>query len=241
MSNTSNTVNIKIDDKFIDDYTNHVYDLLYLKDHSLSEEDFFDLKQEVFYKALLYQDYYEKDKGSISTWLGLLVTHVYDRYLRDKQPSDVASLSDDDSTEAYTVTKDDLLHDVNSHYYYSNKEEIDKYINMLPNKQRKVVYFKLILGYNFSEISSEVGSTESTNRTNFEVGIKNLKKLLESDSPEEVNLVESKILKPYGDKTYSGDWAWRPNESPDRCAGDVKIFSPEEVRQYCQENTLNYV
>ena len=183
----------------------------------------------------MYQDYYEPDKGTVSTWLGLLVTHVYDRYLRDKQPYDVTSLSDDDSNEAYMVTKDDLLYDVNDHYYYSNKEEIDKYIDMLPKKQRKVVYLKLILGYSYLEIS-----TESTNRSNFEAGIKNLKKLLESDKPEELNLVESKILKPYGDKAYSGDWAWRPNESPDRCAGDVKIFSSEEVRKYCQENNLNY-
>lgn len=234
-------MSIKIDDKFIDDYTNHVYDLLYLKDSNLGEEEFFDLKQEVFYKALLYQDYYEEQKGAVSTWLGLLVTHVYDRHLRDKQPYDVTSLSDDDSNEAYMVTKDDLLYDVNDHYYYSNKEEIDTYINMLPSKQRKVVYLKLVLGYTYQEISSEVGSTESTNRSNFEAGIKNLKKLLESDKPEEVHLVETKILKPYGDKAYSGDWAWRPNESPDRSPGDVKIYTPWEIQHYCQENNLSYV
>lgn len=231
---------LKIDDQFIINYKDHVNDLLYLKDNNLSDEDMVELNQEVFYKALLYQDYYEEDKGSVSTWLGLLVTHVYDRYLRDLDPSNVQYI-EDDSTEVFMVTKEDLLFSVNDHYYHSNKEEIDKYINMLPQKQRKVVYLKLILGYNFSEISSEIGSTESTNRSNFSAGIKNLKLLLESDKPEEVHLEESKLLKPYGDKTYSGDWAWRPNESPDRCAGPVKIFTPDEVRQYCRENNLNSI
>jgi len=232
---------VEIDDKFIVAYKDHVNDLLYLKDSNLSSEDMDELNQEVFYKALLYRDYYDKEKGSVSTWLGLLVTHVYDRYIREQQPYDVSSLSGDDSTEAHMVTKDDLLQQQNDYYYYSNKEEIDKFIELLPQKQRKVVYLKLILGFSYAEISSEMGSTESTNRSNFEAGIKNLKRLLESDSPEELYLVETKILKPYGDKYYSGDWAWRPKESPDRSAGAVKVFSPEEVRQHCQEHNLNYI
>ena len=138
---------IKIDDTFILSWMDHVNDLLYLKDHKLADNDMADLNQEVFYKALLYVLYYDKDKGSVSTWLGMLVKHVYSRYLRDKDQLDVTSY-DDDSTDAFNVTKDDLLHTENNHYYYSNKEEIDRFIEMLPPKQRDVVYLKLVLGFN---------------------------------------------------------------------------------------------
>jgi len=231
---------IKVDDKFILDYKDHVQDLLYLKDSSLQEHILEELNQEVFYKAILYQDYYDQDKGAISTWLGLLVTHVYDRYLRELEPFDMFSSSDDDSTEAQLVTKDDLLFSTNEHYYYSNKEEIDQYISMLPRVQRKVVYMKLILGYSYAEISLDIGSKESTNRSNFEAGIKNLKRLLEADEPEKINLVETKILKPYGDKSYSGDWAYRLGESPDRCHGEVRQYSRDEIKEYCVKRNLNY-
>jgi RNA polymerase sigma-70 factor (ECF subfamily) len=234
-----NTKSIKIDDKFIISYKDHVQDLLYLKDNSLQEQDLEELNQEVFYKALLYQDYYEEGKGSVSTWLGMLVTHVYDRYLRERDQLDTKSINDD-SSEAYMVTEDDLLHETNNHYYYTNRDEIDSYISLLPKKQRKVVYLKLIQGFTYAEISSEVGSTESTNRSNFEAGIKNLRRLLQSDNPEEELLQEITVLKPYGDKSYSGDWAWRPNESPDRSAGEVKRYTPAEVKEYCKENNLMY-
>jgi len=62
---------IQINDKFIIAYTDHVNDLQFLKDNSLSNEDTSDLNQEVFYKALLYVDYYDKEKGSVSTWIGM--------------------------------------------------------------------------------------------------------------------------------------------------------------------------
>lgn len=234
-----NTKSIKIDDKFILSYKDHVQDLLYLKDNSLQEDVLEELNQEVFYKALLYQDYYEEEKGSISTWLGLLVHHVHSRYIRDKDQFESSSIQDDVS-EAYMLTSEDLLHDSNNHYYYTNRDEIDSFIALLPTKQRKVVYLKLIQGFTYSEISAEVGSTESTNRSNFEAGIKNLRKLLQSDTPEEEVLQEIKTLKPYGDKSYSGDWSWRPNESPDRSAGEVKVYTPEDIREYCQENNLKY-
>jgi len=229
---------IKIDDKFILSYKDHVQDLLYLKDNSLQEDQIEELTQEVFYKALLYQDYYEEEKGSVSTWLGLLVHHVHSRYIRDLDQADVSSI--DDSSEALFLTEEDLLHDINNHYYFTNRDEIDSYIRLLPTKQRKVVYLKLVQGFTYTEISSEVGSTESTNRSNFEAGIKNLRKLLQSDKPEEEHLQEIKLLKPYGDRSYSGDWSWRPNESPDRCAGEVKVYTPEEVQKYCQENNIKY-
>ena len=88
------------------------------------------------------------------------------------------------------------------------------------------------------EKSNELNSKEGTSRVRFTRGIENLNKLIQSKAPEEEVLQESRILQPYGDRAYAGDWAWRPNENPDRSPGECKIFTPEEVKQYCQENNL---
>ena len=223
-----------VNDKFIKDFTPLVRSLLQNK--GIDTED---MVQDVFEKAILYQDYYEDTfESTIQSWLGLLVTHVFDRHVRD---GTIEVLSLDDSSEAMQVTEEDLLYSVNDHFYSSNKEEVDYFIDLLPPKQRDTVYLKLVLGYTYKEISKSLGVSESGAQTNFSAGVKNLRKLLISDDPDHEVLIEPKILGSYGDKPYAGDWAWRPNESPDRSPSKVKIFTPEEIKQYGQDNNVETI
>lgn len=214
--------------------------------HSLQERGYNDpdLVQDVFEAAMLHVDYFNHDfKGSVTNWINLLCVHVIDRVKRstDLMNTDPYEIDySDDSSEAFLVTESDLLISTNGYYYSKNKEEVDRYINMLPERQYNVVSLKLILGYTHDEISDKLNITKSASESSYSLGIKNLKQLLESDSPEEELLQDNKVLKPYGDKPYSGDWAWRPNESPDRSAGEVKHYSRNEVKAYCQEHNLNY-
>ena len=217
--------------EFIKDYTPYLTSILKKKDSKLTKEDLQDLVQDVFEKVTLYQDYFDSEKGTLKSWLGLMCVHVYDRHIR-------CSLQIDEIASDYS--KDDLLESHNDYYYNNNKEEVDELVNMLPNKQRDIVYLKLILGHSYNEIASKLSTTVTAATTMFSRGLTNLKTLINSDDPEHEIMYEAKILKPYGDKPYEGNWAWRYGESEAQKNGKCYTYTKDEVQEYCLANNLNY-
>lgn len=217
--------------EFIKEYTPYITFALKKKDSTLTKEDLQDLVQDVFEKVTLYQDYFDDSKGSLKSWLSLMCVHVYDRYAR-------GLLQIDEIAKDYS--KDDLLESHNNYFYNSNKEEVDQLINMLPNKQRDVVYFKLILGHSYDEIALKVDMSSNAAGTTFSRGLANLKKLINSDNPEQEIMYEPKILKPHGDKPYSGEWNWRYGESEDRRNGTCYVLTNKELVTFCMSRNLNY-
>ena len=217
--------------EFIKEFTPHLTYVLKRKDSHLTKEDLQDLVQDVFEKVTLYQDYFDDSKGSLKSWLSLMCVHVYDRYAR-------GLLQIDEIAKDYT--KDDLLESHNDYYYNNNKEEVDQLINMLPNKQRDVVYFKLILGHTYDEIATKVNISSTAASTTFSRGLANLKKLINSDNPEQEIMYEPKILKPHGDKPYSGDWAWRYGETKAQRNGTCYVLTNEELVAFCTSRNLKY-
>jgi len=217
--------------EFIKEHTLYLTNTLRKKDSKLTKEDVQDLVQDVFEKVTLYQDYFDASKGSLKSWLSLMCVHVYDRHRR-------GLLQIDEITNDYS--KDDLLESSNDYYYNNNKEEVDQLINMLPNKQRDTVYFKLILGHTHEEVANRTGSTVTAAQTMFRRGLDNLKKLINSDNPEQEIMYEPKILKPHGDKPYAGDWSWRYGENKERVNGKWYTYTKKEIIAYCDKHNLNY-
>ena len=217
--------------EFIKEFTPHLTYVLKRKDSNLTKEDLQDLVQDVFEKVTLYQDYFDDSKGSLKSWLSLMCVHVYDRYAR-------GLLQIDEIAKDYT--KDDLLESHNDYYYNNNKEEVDTLINLLPNNQRDIVYFKLILGHTYDEIATKVNISSTAASTTFSRGLANLKKLINSDNPEQEIMYEPRILKPHGDKPYSGDWAWRYGETKAQRNGKQYIYTNEELVTFCTSRNLNY-
>jgi len=230
---------MEIDKEFIKDNEALVQSLLLKKNSSLSEEDLKDLHQDTFEKCLLYKDYYDETKGAVGTWLGLIVTHVYDRYIRSTDALD-SDVSDIDQEEYDDLSLVDLLTSSDNHYFMHNKEQVQYYIGMLPKAQQDKLYLHLILGYTHDEISEALDITPQSSRTLCSAAVKNLRQLVESDDPDKEVLKEPELLQSRSKVPYSGDWSWRPNETPDRSPGLTKIFTASEVQQYCKENNLAY-
>lgn len=229
-----------VNEEFIKDNKPFLVTQYKSKSNKLTTEDIEDLVQDTFEKVTLYQDYFINDfdvskkipeHKRLHAWLKLVCVQVYDRHHR-------GSLQIDEIANDYS--KDDLLESHNDYYYNNNKEEVDKLINMLPNKQRDVVYFKLILGHTHDEVAFKVNTTVTAAQTVFKRGLANLKKLVNSDNPEEEVLYEPKLLKPHGDKPYAGDWAWRFGESEQQRNGECYTYTQDEVKAYCQANNVNY-
>ena len=221
--------------EFIDEHTPLVRGLYMRKNALLTDEDIEDLIQETWYKVTLFQESYDPNKGTINTFLGLIVTHVYDRYIRGSD-----ALTPDLIEDVPDISNDDCMLTNNEHYYLQNKDHVDQYMSWLPKKQRDILHLRLILGYSHEEISKALEITISNSQKICSHAMKNLEKLVESKDPGSENISEGKGLKTRGDVPYSGDWAYRPNETPDRSPGMVKEYTPSEVYNYCQEHNVKY-
>lgn len=226
--------------EFIKLHRNYLATTFKNKSNKLTTEDIDDLIQDTLEKVTLYQDYYlnefdtqEKIPGHkrLKTWLKFLSVQVYDRFKR-------GSLQIDEIVKDYT--KDDMLIESSNYFYTANKEEVDGFINMLPESQSTVVYMKLVLGYSHDEVSKNLYTSVAACTSNFKRGMDNLKKLINSDDPEKEVLQETKILQPHGDKPYAGDWAWRYGENEDRRNGKPRVYTNEEIIAYCNLNNMNY-
>jgi len=231
---------ITINEDFYLEHSELILYLLKKKNSSLNIGTLQDLQQEVFSKAVQYQKMYNEERGSIRTWLGLLVTHVYDRYLRGSDVLDLISQDidyTDDNSEAMRVSQEEVLHDGITHWYLANKDEADYYLNMLPKLQKEKLYLFLVMGHSHVEIAKQLLITEASSRTLISIAVKNLKKLVQADEPEKQKL-QPFIFPRYSQKMYSGDWAWRPNEGPDRIAGPVYQYNEEEIQKFCRERNL---
>jgi len=210
------------------------------KSSRLTTEDIEDLVQDTFEKVTLYQDYYINDfspKSKLTdvdktrSWLSLLTVHVYDRFMR-------GNIQITEIVKEYT--KEDLLEESSNYFYSANKEEVDSFINMLPQEQSNIVYLKLILGHSHNEISSKLYIDTIKSQTIFRRGMDNLKKLINSDDPDKEVLQEAKILKPLGDRPYAGEWWWRYGESEFQKNGACYTFTNDEIIAHCNLNNLKY-
>ena len=136
------------------------------------------------------------------------------------------------------VTDEEVLTESNSYYYYKNKDEVDYLLNLLPEGQRDKLYLRLVFGYSHKEIAEQLNITEGSSRVACKTATDNLKKLCNSEHPEDVTLREYNILKPYGNKPYAGDWAYRIGETEDRCHGKVKFYTEEEIQEYVDNKAM---
>ena len=229
-----------VTEEFIKNNKSFIISTFKNKDRKLTNEDLQDLFQDTLEKVTLYQDYYindfDKSKSipepkRLHAWLKLVTVQVYDRYRR-------GSIQIDEIVKDYT--KDDLLISYSDYFYTANKDEVDELINLLPNKQRNIVYLKLILGHSYNEISSKLRSNNNAVCAVFNRGLTNLKKLINSDNPEKEVLEEVKLLKPIGDKPFAGDWAWRYGESEFQRNGKQYVYTNEELVTFCTARNLNY-
>lgn len=225
--------------EFIKEYKPYLVSLYKQKDSTLTTEDIEDLVQDTFEKVTLYQDYYlndyDKDKKipkdiRLKTWLKFVCVQVYDRFKR-------GAIQIDEIVKDYT--KEEMLFDT-SNFYTANKEEVNMFINLLPTSQKNVVYLKLVLGCSHEEIASRLYMSVPASTSNFKRGMDNLKKLINSDNPDKEVLQEAKILKPYGDKPFAGDWSWRYGESKEQRNSKPYVYTNEELVTFCTLHNLKY-
>lgn len=217
--------------EFIKEHKRFLVGVYKSKDRKLTREDLQDLVQDTFEKVTLYQDYFDETKGTLRNWLQMLCVHVWDRHKR-------GMLVIDEIQKDYT--SDDLIEPTNDYFYSANKEEVDSLIDMLPKTQRLAVYYKLILGFTHEEVAGKLRCTTTASQTTYTRGLANLKKLIASDNPEKEVLHETKILKPYGDKPFDGDWAWQYGRSADHRNSKCHEYTQDEIKEYCDSRQLNY-
>lgn len=229
-----------IDNEFVQQYDNLVMYVIRKKWWWISDDDMDDIKQETYIQLMEMFDRYNIEDRPINHWIYLAARRVmWERNQKGDVMKDSSDLDfSNDYSEAMLLTGEDQLTETNSYYYCNNKEEIDGLLNLLPDEQRDILILRLIFGYSHREMGEHFGVSEQRSRTALKRAKKNFEKLVNSEEPEKEVLQKFNVLKPYGRKTYGGDWAWRPNETDDRSPGEVKHYTQAEIEAYCKERSL---
>jgi RNA polymerase sigma factor (sigma-70 family) len=228
---------IVIDKQFIKEYNKHIKNRL--KKLGGHKDDIPDLVQDVYEKALLYQDYYEEKWGScMKTYLYFIALHCVNRKYRGNDiMNDYVSLdtctkiNGEDIPMYETVVKEP--DDEADSFYLSNTDEVRFYLDRIKESQRKVLELKLILGYNHKEIAETLQISEGNSRLLYKRGLDQFKQLV---TGEEIELLQHKFKGIHQQSIQSNDetgvdvwndWSFRPHTN-----GEVKEFTQEEIDKY---------
>lgn len=180
-----------IDNNFIKRYTPYIEKRLaamkviqYYGDRTSVE----DITQEVFIKAVERQDKYDPSKGTIPTWLNLLIGDVVSeikRKTRDAMTHIAKSLDDsgvwggtedDDYVTGHDVlAQEDALWADQRKFYFENMDMINEALLQLPKRLEFVVVSRMIDGMAHKEIGRVMNISEENSRVMYLRGLQELK------------------------------------------------------------------
>lgn len=147
-----------------------------------------DIVQEVFIKAVERQDKYDPSKGTISTWLSLLIGDVISEIKRKTKDAMTHISKSLDDAGAWTNLDDDEYitgHDVlaqeealwsdQKRFYFDNMDTVDTALSQLPKRLEFVVVSRMIDGMSHKEIAHIMNISEENSRVMYLRGLQDLK------------------------------------------------------------------
>jgi RNA polymerase sigma-70 factor (ECF subfamily) len=154
---------------FYDEHIDKVYKYFYIQclNRHLAE----DLSSETFVAFIA-----KAKNGSIDNqtkYLYAIMRNVWTNYLRKKYKESV------DSYESIEDFEDHAIQIIENFEAQSLSQRAGKYIDRLPDKQRKVAELRLVQGLGIREIAKELGRTISYVKTTQNRALKELKLMLE--------------------------------------------------------------
>jgi RNA polymerase sigma-70 factor (ECF subfamily) len=158
-----------------DAYAGTVYRFFYIKclDKAVAQ----DLTSQTF-MALVERLHEERVAGSDLTIRDMkkftygVMRNVWLMYLRQKYQRNEHVLEDADEFEAYVVDE------IGEYGAHSVKQRAEPYINRLPERQRAVVYMRLLQERSIVQIAADIGKDTNYVKTTYKRGIKRLKLLI---------------------------------------------------------------
>lgn len=141
------------------DYADFIFRyLLTLTNDSQAAED---LAQETFYQAIKSIDnFHDNGKAKFSTWLCSIAKNVWLQELnREKKRDKLTESLSDENTLSYNLEEE----------YFRKEDKIlfFKQAHQLSEKQREILYLRLLGDLSFKEIGSVFGETENWARVTF--------------------------------------------------------------------------
>lgn len=156
-------------DAFYAEYSQQV--LRYLEKKMRSQEDAEDLTADVFEYCYRKFHTFDPARASIKTWLYMIVNSRYKNYLRDhrcfEDVDDYRDLvaSDDTPMEQAVEVEEE-------------RQILARVLQMLPERQRKIVILKYFSDMTSGQIAERLGMTESNVRVQLFRAMKQLQELL---------------------------------------------------------------
>lgn len=133
-----------------DQYAERIYNFIYYKTHHKETAE--DLTSETFVKALSKFDSFDKNKGSLSSWIYRIARNTVIDFYRTKNNiiniDDVWDLSEDSDISQDFDTKEKL-------------KEAKKYLKKLKSNQREIVILRIWEDLSYKEISLITDNTEA--------------------------------------------------------------------------------
>lgn len=150
-------------------YSHNLFNIIYriVKDHNMAQDVF----QEVMVKIWKKGDYYDREKGSLYTWLVSICRNAaIDKtrsreYIKAMQTSSPDSLQD--RPKLAKATEDRL-------------EDVRELIKQLPKKQKDIVDMAYFQGYTQEEISKKLSIPLGTVKTRIRLALKHLRKVVQA-------------------------------------------------------------
>ncbi|MBU0976321.1 MAG: sigma-70 family RNA polymerase sigma factor [Patescibacteria group bacterium] len=140
---------------------------------TLSNEKAEDLTSETFL-IFIKQLKKEKEIENPKNFLFGIARNVFLKYLRRKYREELSL--DERQLEDFAQYTQNFLEEIDQKPTLEDK--VLKYILQLPEKQREVLYMRLIAKMNLGEIAEKLGKNMNHVKTTQKRGIKNLKKLI---------------------------------------------------------------
>jgi len=219
----------------------------------VSRETLEDLRGDVV-ETLLYEEVYYEEKfaHSLRTYINLVVTRVIDRHARATREDALAIslesvLYECDEDGAFTghdvVCGTDALE---SEHRYMTQDGIPDiltyYLAQLPEIQADVFAMKGVLGYTHAEIAELLKISEVYSKRVYADAQRTLRYHLDSEQAYKAQLsignTSGRIIS--HDESSAGvwnDWSWKESHAQ---PSDVKVYSKDEIAEYCMERGLNY-
>jgi RNA polymerase sigma-70 factor (ECF subfamily) len=139
-----------------------------------------DLTQQAFLQAFVHIREF-RQQSAFRTWLFRIAINQCYNFLKNKrkygEPADVQSmiLESEDSPETDLAAEEE-------------RARVYQALAKLPAKQRAVITLKLEQNLSYQEIAQVVGGTAGAARVNYCQGLKNLKKLVQSEQDHDVEM-----------------------------------------------------
>lgn len=236
-------------------YLNYILYKLKVRCPLVSKETLLELRSAVVETLLLEERYYEDTfRHSLRTYINLCITRVLDRASRepDALNGDLVWMDDtqgggDDNESAYTLhdvlSEADLLR--GKHRFCTEDgapELLTYYLAQIPDQQADVFAMKAVLGFTHEEVASLLNISVVYSKYLYREAQMNLRVHYDNQSAYKVaqllGNVNSKVIS-YRDESAKAwnDWSWKECHAE---PSEVKVYSKDEIAEYCIQRGLNY-